>query len=312
MKNWFDDIPEKDRDKVKDLYSKAKNLEKKTNILREWHPKGHVNLEPIRSLEQYFKYVKLITYEYSWFRGEPQDYGHLIPKLYRKITDKIVADQHKKERDYFLEFRRRARSFTQGVDPNDTWSWYFLIQHYGGLTRLLDWTQDAAIALFFALDAERDRTDNPIVTVMQAKALAHHAYEELGEKKLDSISVLYPGDTPTEKWISNITGSNVSIAEQIPDSPIPLLPTYSDPRITAQRSCFTLFGKKINGFYKDGKQIVCPCCNRRIFSKLVIDGHGKNNLRQELTKIGISSGKVYPGLDGLSKEIAEEIFGDNK
>lgn len=311
MEDWFNNIQGKDRDKVKDLYSKAKTLEEKTRVLREWHPKGYVNLEPIRNLEQYFKYIKLITHPHSWFRGESSDHGQLIPKLYRNIPDEKVAAQRKKERDYFLEFRRRARSFTKEIDPNDTWSWYFLIQHYGGPTRLLDWTQDAAIALFFALDAERDGTDNPIVTVMEATVLVDYASKELGEE-LDCASVLYPGEPPTEKWISNITGSNVSLTEEIPDSPIPLLPPYSDPRITAQRSCFTLFGKKRNGFYKNEKQIVCPCCEQRIFSKLVIDGHEKNNLRQELTKIGISSGKVYPDLDGMSREITEEIFGDDK
>lgn len=314
MKNWFDDIQEKDRDKAKDLYDKAKNLKEKTKVLIEWHPKGYANLEPVRSLEQYFKYIKLITYSsYSWFRGEPQDYDCLIPKLYRNITDEEVSVQHQKERNYFLEFRRRARSFTQGIDINDIWSWYFLIQHYGGPTRLLDWTQDAAIALFFALDTdldtERDKTDNPIVTVVQAMALVYYAFSEIGEEELDNPSVLYPGETPTEKWISNITAPNTPLIDAIPNSPIPLLPPYSDPRITAQRSCFTLFGKRINGFCKDKKQIVCPCCNQRIFSKLVIDGREKNNLRRELTKIGVSSGRVYPGLDGISKEITDEVFG---
>ncbi len=312
MEDWFNNIQGKDQDKAKDLYSKAKTLEEKTKVLREWHPKGYANLEPIRNLEQYFKYIRLITHSHSWFRGESSEHGHLIPKLYRNIPDEKVADQHEKERDYFLEFKRRARSFTEEIDPNDTWTWYFLIQHYGGPTRLLDWTQDAAIALFFALDTERDGTDNPIVTVMETIVLVHYAFEELGEKKLDRASVLYPGEPLTEKWISNITGSNVSLTEEIPDSPIPLLPPYSDPRITAQRSCFTLFGKQRNGFYINEKQIVCPCCGQKIISKLVIDGHEKNNLRQELTKIGVSSGKVYPGLDGISREITEEIFGEYK
>ncbi|MBN2434249.1 MAG: FRG domain-containing protein [Spirochaetes bacterium] len=309
MEDWFNSIKGKGRDKAKDLYSKAKTLEGKIGVLREWHPKGYANLKPIGNLEQYFKYIRLVAHPRSWFRGESSDHGYLIPKLYRNIPDEKVTDQHEKERNYFLEFKRRARSFTEGINPNDTWSWYFLIQHYGGPTRLLDWTQDAAIALFFALDTKRDGTDNPIVTVMEAPALVDYASKELGEKKLDLTSVLYPGEPPTEKWISNLTGSNISLTEEIPDSPIPLLPPYSDPRITAQRSCFTLFGKRRNGFYINEKQIVCPCCGQRIFTKLVIDGHKKKNLRQELIKIGTSSGKVYPGLEGINRELTEEVFG---
>ena len=36
MKDWFADVPEKDRDKVKDLYSQAKTFETTLEVLRSW------------------------------------------------------------------------------------------------------------------------------------------------------------------------------------------------------------------------------------------------------------------------------------
>lgn len=181
------------------------------------------------------------------------------------------------------------------IDPDDTWSWYFLIQHYGGPTRLLDWTQDAGMALFFALDTDRDSTENPIVAVIQPTVLTDYAFKEIAARTSIFGSVLYPGEVPTERWIANMTGETdqlIEIINKMPDSPIALLPPYSDPRITAQRSCFTLFGKQIYGFYKNGEHIVCPFCGQRIIFKLIIDGHEKDKLRKELTRIGITSGKV--------------------
>jgi len=311
MKNWLDEIPENDREKVKELYAKAKTFKKRLEVISEWHPKNYLNIKPINTLEEYFKYIRHTTTVSTWFRGESKDHGHLVPKLYRDIEDDEkdnIEKRQEKERNYFLEFQRRARALAPTIAPNDLWSWYFLIQHYGGPTRLLDWTQDATIALFFALDTERESKNDPIVVILSPTVLADYAFKELEMERSLKSSVLYPGDSPTERWVANLTTANGQSVDDMPKSPIALFPPHSDIRITAQRSCFTLFGKEANGFYRDGKHIVCPCCDRKIIHKLVINGRKKEELRKELTRIGITSGKIYPGLDGLCKEITNEIF----
>lgn len=312
MKSWLDEVQDKDCEKVKKLYAKAKTFENRLKVIREWHPRNYLNVKPINTLEEYFKYIRHTATVLTWFRGESKDHGHLAPKLYRDIgkdENDGIEKRQEKERNYFLEFRRRARAFAPSIATDDIWSWYFLIQHYGGPTRLLDWTQDATIALFFALDAERDSTKNPIVIFLSPTVLADYAFKELELERSNKGSVLYPGDYPTEKWIANLISVNgQSLIENMPKSPIALFPFHSDIRITAQRSCFTLFGKQGNELYKDGRYIVCPFCNQKIIHKLVINGRKKEELRKELTRIGITSGKIYPGLDGLCKEIANEMF----
>jgi hypothetical protein len=308
MDEWIKKIDKEKWEEVWDKYKNAKDNEERINILYSNHPDGLVNLEPIKHLDDYLKCMRLVSNSSTWFRGESREHEFLIPKLYRGIEETEIHSVLKKERKYFQEFRRRARSIVPRFEQDDIWSWYFLIQHHGGPTRLLDWTSNAAIALFMAIDTSRDKTDNPVVYFLAPAVLTNYAFKDTDFESDETGRVLYPGEDNTDKWISNLNNNNL----EIPESPIALLPAYSCERIVAQKSCFTLFGKRLNGFVKDGKQIICPCCDRRILHKVIIDGNSKEILRNELSKIGVSSETTYPGLDGLTKEMNQEIFGVKK
>jgi hypothetical protein len=41
------------------------------------------------------------------------------------------------------------------ITPRNEWEWYFLMQHYGTPTRLLDRADGALIALYFAVQENR-------------------------------------------------------------------------------------------------------------------------------------------------------------
>jgi hypothetical protein len=301
LADWLNNIPKDKRKEIKDEYENS-SFKNKIDILKKWHPKGYITIEPIKTLGEFFKYIRVTTTKSTWFRGESKDHKFLIPKLYRNINKENITEQLKKEKRYLYEFRRRAHSLVGEIETDNIWMWYFLIQHYGGPTRLLDWSKDAAVALFFALNSDLD--DNPIIIILQPTTLIDYAYNDIECEIKGESTVLYPGEFPTNKWINNLDSSDYNI----PNSPIPLLPPYSDKRISAQNSCFTLFGKRINGFYKDNKQIVCPCCERKAIYKLVIDKGVKEELIEELSKMGVTYSKIYPGLEGLNKELTNEIY----
>lgn len=305
MSEWYDELTADVKETVLEKLSKIQKDEDLIGILEEYHPKGYLNIKPIQTLEEYFKYIRLATTDRTWFRGESCEHKLLIPKLYRNKSEQELSSILKKEHDFMMEFIRRSKSIEPNININDYWSWYFLAQHYGGPTRLLDWTTDAATALFMAINNNKDVSVNPIVYTLQPTVLSVYALNELNKIEYLEGRVLYPGENKTDLWISNIA----STQNDIPQSPIPLLPAYTDPRIISQRSCFTLFGSRLNGFYKDDKEIVCSCCERRIRYKLIIDGTKKQSLRKELLKIGISNSRVYPGLEGITQDLNEEIFG---
>ncbi len=83
--------------------------------------------------------------EHSLFRGQDHDYP-LLPKIDR--TDPKV-NTSKREREMLEELKRRTAQDPVLVGKND-WDCLVYAQHYGMATRLLDWTTNPLIALWFA------------------------------------------------------------------------------------------------------------------------------------------------------------------
>src|SRR5437588_9541168 len=90
-----------------------------------------------------------------WFRGHTIAQWKLCPRLYREYGDYQTIRERKIEDEIREEFIVRAPILCEHLPAGDErsaeWEWYFMMQHFGTPTRLLDWTDGALIALYFAV-----------------------------------------------------------------------------------------------------------------------------------------------------------------
>lgn len=130
------------------------------------------------------------------------DLHKLVPTIGRSSSD--LAAILKNERELLWLFKTHARPWL-AQQPSSDWEWLAIAQHHGLPTRLLDWTRNPLVGLFFACRSSFN-TDGALYCL--------HAPELINPE---------PG---TDPW---------TIAR-----PSLVLPSHVTPRLTAQSGLFSV------------------------------------------------------------------------
>ncbi|WP_456403834.1 FRG domain-containing protein [Hydrogenimonas sp.] len=108
--------------------------------------------ESIKSVSCLLEIIKNFEHSDFIYRGQNSLNWELKPKIdreqYRSIRTKLPRIEH--EKILLEEFKKRSSPYLKTIPQND-WEWLILGQHHGLATRLLDWTKNPLVALFFAI-----------------------------------------------------------------------------------------------------------------------------------------------------------------
>jgi hypothetical protein len=236
---------------------------------------------------------------YIWFRGV-NDCGHKLDcgAYWREKLDGYT------ESAPLMDFSQRGGRFPDGdeIGPVNSWGTYYLAQHYGIPTRLLDWTESFVSALFFATDGIKDSSEACVW------ALNPEAFNELsvGYQGIVSpennreIDIWLPEgiktrqEEPSTKGNSHIYDNERTLA---------IYPKHHNTRIRSQSGFFTIHGRdktSIDDFIlNSGKP------TEGLIARLCFRGVDALKLRRQVGEIGIVRSLIYPDLDNFTKELKE-------
>ena len=96
--------------------------------------------------------LQLFDNDTAWWRGHANRDWPLAAQVFR--TDPKGIRRYEDQSALIGHFVSRAptRSYRACPDRDDYFGWLFLAQHYGLPTRLLDWTENPLVALYFAVN----------------------------------------------------------------------------------------------------------------------------------------------------------------
>lgn len=200
------------------------------------------------------------------YRGQNCDLP-LLPKIAR--FNKSVNEILDIELKLIEEFEKRCKPFL-GFEPDNDWDFLAYAQHFGLPTRLLDWSENPLIALWFAVSSKCDN------------------------------------GTPGVLWIFDVFESDI-VADLEKDplnmkKTIVFDPSHINKRITSQSGWFTVHQLK-DKIIKKFVPLEQITNYKESLTKLIIPVDLFVGFRQKLNKLGINQSTIFADLDGLCKHL---------
>jgi hypothetical protein len=196
------------------------------------------------------------------YRGQEDSTWHLIPKIARPNVDETFVA---KEERLLHEFKRQGRSWLAPDILSNPWDLLALAQHHGLKTRLLDWSSNPLVALWFAFYREADVKSRSVWLL------------GISEDELADIHNGLPNEQSKTKAFK---------------------PNHITRRITAQAGWFTTHR------YVDTKGKFVALDNNASYRGKLVRLDFSNDLRSQillsLDKLGVNASSLFPDLEGLT------------
>jgi hypothetical protein len=228
----------------------------------------------ISSMQEFMKAIEDDTIEYKGipltktrlYRGVPNNEKHkLIPSIGRGWKESLKKLRGL-EMGTLEMFKKRAVPYLDYRPAND-WEWLMLGQHHQLQTRLLDWTTNPLVALYFACVGDNHLSVDGTV------------YRRRGDEQF------FP-----ERYTDSTLPSPLDI-----DKDYMVFPPYISPRIAAQAGVFTISKNPVEPLP------IIASDEYATNDKILVKADSKNKLLRQLSDLDVTVGSLFPDLDGLCK-----------
>jgi len=245
----------------------------------------------------------------SWFRGERDAAWKLKSTIHRHIEHlfeglssppteaeriKLLRDEYK---SLYWKFSGEAWPLLADHERSD-WGVVFSMQHFSLPTRLLDWTESFACAVFFA-QLERKPSEAASIWVLDPSKLnklgcGRESLMALGGPSrpgLLNASQWHPGMVPPEQHLKTVAA----------------VPLYTNPRMVQQRARFTLMG---DSFLPLDEQWGGELAQSGHLRKIVLPPETFDDAESFLRSAGLDAFSFFPDLQGLGLKHKARVESD--
>jgi len=263
-----------------------------------------------------------------WYRGLKSSNYNLVPRLFRTIDlekGDLLSQLPKIEQELLQDFRVRNYHMISRLPENDL-TWLSMMQHYEISTRLLDWSEQLLVSLFFALDDYILALENKVDYVPSLWCLKPIELNKqtikyldlfLDRNKLPDMFSIFPSDSKhkpgiREKYNLALFSTKEKYVEikSTKDEfyPLAIISPYNNERIRAQSGTFTLFPSNINKLVAsmdDCAMELLPNASTFLRQFVILK---PVEMRQELKTIGFKKSLIFPELPVIAKELEQNQF----
>lgn len=273
---------------------------------------------------------EMLTERPAWvFRGQSRVEWPLETSLYREASrlnlQLIGIDMLRgRERHLIEQFQRFAHHYLPDTpNSNDTLAWLALIQHYGGPTRLLDFSYSPYIGAFFAVDSTDADAALWAINLSSLELASYNRLKffptgsvsdmnEANSKRLfekssdeqDVPAVLHvePSRLHERIWIQK----GLFLAPTDPDRPFMsnLLSAFHRRAATQFSSAPRRWSKSLQ--YRSENEF--PDKNYLSVIKIVLPRSIHGEILGDLDSMNISSATLFPGLEGFARSLRHQIW----
>jgi len=258
---------------------------------------------------------------HGWiFRGHANADNPLETTLYRAANRRSgpMPFMFDWEERILRQFQRRAHHYVSDLPRRkDRLEWLALIQHYGGPTRLLDFSYSFYLAAFFAMEKPKRREAAAIWAV-------NHAL--LGERIAAKFEVKWPPKNYDRMNLDHIAFVNDFLARKREPEPfvISVAPERMNERLSIQQGLF-LAPCDISAPFEQNLAAtfsLYPEALRRretapwegsalpqqtALLRIRLPRHLHTKALRDLHAMNVTSASLFPGLDGFARSLYHEI-----